>query len=284
MTTDIEKSFKAKLRNVAKETNRDPADLWQSLVLERFLVRLAQTKHRNHFVLKGGVLLAKYIPIGRETKDLDFLALKISNNIENLKVIFAEIAAIDTGDGFTFQEVEVNELNHPHLAYAGVEVAIMAYYGKTRFRVTIDIGFGDTVRPIDKQLPLTSYSKGALFEEQVRLLCYPQEFIFAEKLETVVYRAGANSRMKDFHDLYTMTTNQGSLSVPHLIEIIPLVFRHRETPIALPVTFTDAQISQLQSYWTGYLKSMREENSRNLPREISIILTKLHEWIEDHLK
>lgn len=56
MTTDIEKSFKAKLRNIAKETNRNPANLWQSVVLERFLVRLGQSAYRNQFVLKGGVL------------------------------------------------------------------------------------------------------------------------------------------------------------------------------------------------------------------------------------
>ena len=72
MTTDFEKSFKAKLKNIAREANREPADLWQSIVLERFLVRLGQSSHRHHFVLKGGVLLAKYIPIvGQDiTQDL----------------------------------------------------------------------------------------------------------------------------------------------------------------------------------------------------------------------
>jgi predicted nucleotidyltransferase component of viral defense system len=59
ITRDIEKSFKARLRNAAKELNRRPDDLWQSLVLERFLIRLARSKHRDNFVLKGGVLLAK---------------------------------------------------------------------------------------------------------------------------------------------------------------------------------------------------------------------------------
>jgi predicted nucleotidyltransferase component of viral defense system len=74
MTSDLEKSFKAKLRAIAKEKNRDPADLWQHLTLERFLVRLAKSKFRERFVLKGGILLSKYIEIGRETTDLlDFV-------------------------------------------------------------------------------------------------------------------------------------------------------------------------------------------------------------------
>ncbi|MBS4165397.1 hypothetical protein NEOC65_000455 [Neochlamydia sp. AcF65] len=42
MTADLEKSLKARLRVIAKETGRDPADLWQNLILERFLVRLAK--------------------------------------------------------------------------------------------------------------------------------------------------------------------------------------------------------------------------------------------------
>jgi len=59
---------------------------------------LANSKHHKHFVLKGGILLSKYIEIGRETNDLDFLAHKISNGIIGLKTIFEEIANIDIKD------------------------------------------------------------------------------------------------------------------------------------------------------------------------------------------
>lgn len=90
MTSDLEKSFKAKLRAIAKEKKRDPADLWQNLTLERFLVRLANSKHHKHFVLKGGILLSKYIEIGRETNDLDFLARRVSNEVAVLKNLRTE--------------------------------------------------------------------------------------------------------------------------------------------------------------------------------------------------
>lgn len=204
MTSDLEKSFKAKLRAIAKEKNRDPADLWQSLTLERFLVRLSKSEYCKHFVLKGGILLSKYIDIGRETTDLDFLARKISNEVSGLKNIFEKIASIDLHDGFSFQEIKVGELTHPHMGYPGVEVSMMAYFGKTRFKVSIDIGFGDIVEPIEYAIPLTTSTKGDLFEQIVSLLCYPKEFIFAEKLETIIYRGSFNSRMKDFHDIYSM--------------------------------------------------------------------------------
>ncbi len=124
ITGDIEQSFKARLRNAAKEMNRRPDDLWQSLILERFLVRLARSRHCDNFVLKGGVLLAKYLFLGRETKDLDFLALSFSNNADSIRSAFAEIAAFDMGDGFLFNEVDTSVLEHPHMAYAGVEVTM----------------------------------------------------------------------------------------------------------------------------------------------------------------
>jgi hypothetical protein len=179
MTSDLEKSFKAKLRAIAKEKKRDPGDLWQSLTIERFLVRLAHSKHREHFVLKGGILLSKYIELGRETTDLDFLARKLNNEATRLKEVFEEIANIDLKDGFVFKEIQVNELRHPHMGYPGVEVSMRAYFGKTRLKVAIDIGFGDIVEAVEYTIPLTAYSKGVLFESKVKLACYPKEFIFA---------------------------------------------------------------------------------------------------------
>jgi len=204
MTSDLEKSFKAKLRTIAKEKNRDPADLWQNLTLERFLVRLAQSQYRKHFVLKGAILLSKYIEIGRETSDLDFLARKLSNGIGELRSIFEEITSIDLRDGFTFEEIKVSELAHPHMGYPGAEVSMMAYFGKIRFKVDIDICFGDIVEPIEYSIPLTTSSENALFESSVKLPCYPKEFIFAEKLETIIYRGSFNSRMKDFHQRFPL--------------------------------------------------------------------------------
>ena len=193
--------------------------------------------------------------------------------------MFTEIATIDLGDGFTFQNVDINELNYPHMAYAGVEVGMMAHYGKVRFRVTIDIGFGDTVRPVDKKFSLTSSLKGPLFEEQVSLLCYPQEFIFAEKLETVVYRGGANSRMKDFHDLYTMMKTPELVSENTLRDIVPVVFQHRTTSLALPLSFEANEVEQLQSLWASYRVGLKADQAQSLPPHILSLIEELNEWL-----
>lgn len=284
MISGAEKSFKAKLRAIAKEKNRDPADLWQSLTLERFLVRLAKSECSKHFVLKGGVLLSKYIEIGRETTDLDFLAQKISNEASKLKVIFERIATIDLQDGFSFREIKVNELTHPHMGYPGVEVSMMAYFGKTRFKVAIDIGFGDIVDPVKYAIPLTSSSKGNLFEHSVSLACYPKEFILAEKLETTVYRGSFNSRMKDFHDLYSMITLLDFSSFHDLEASIRLVFEHRATKLALPILFTEEDLSRMQNFWNEYLRSLRPEHASTLPRNIAHAISKINDWLRSNTR
>ena len=280
MTSGLEKSFKAKLRVIAKEKNRDPADLWQNLTLERFLVRLANSQYHKHFVLKGGILLSKYVEIGRETNDLDFLAQKVSNGVVGLKAIFEEIASIDIVDGFAFQEVKANELIHPHMGYPGVEISMIAYFGKIRFKVAIDIGFGDIVDAVEYSIPLTTYSKGVLFESNVKLSCYPKEFIFAEKLETIVYRGSFNSRMKDFHDLYSMISSSHLSSFYNLEGVIRSVFAHRETLLSLPITYTEDEMVQVQNFWNDYLKNLRVENSQNLPIIIAQVLATINDWLQ----
>ena len=67
-----EKSLKDRVRQIAKEQDRLFNDVWKNLVLERFLVRLSKSSYNKQLVFKGGMLLSQYIPIGRETVDLDF--------------------------------------------------------------------------------------------------------------------------------------------------------------------------------------------------------------------
>ena len=69
---------------------------------QRFLTRLSQSSFRDKFVLKGGTLLAKYIPIGRETKDLDFFIQRLSNTEKDLENVLQAICDIDVNDNLIF--------------------------------------------------------------------------------------------------------------------------------------------------------------------------------------
>jgi predicted nucleotidyltransferase component of viral defense system len=160
--------------------------VWHNVVSDRFLVRLCQSKYRNNFILKGGTLLAKHLNIGRETKDLDFSIENLERDVETLQKTIEEIIAIDVQDGFVFRNVKVEPLNHFHVNYPGAQIRVDAQFNQNRFSLFIDLGFGDHTQMEDKEILLLANSKGPLFEKDISIACYPMEFVFAEKLETVV--------------------------------------------------------------------------------------------------
>ncbi|GAB4228492.1 MAG: hypothetical protein Tsb0021_05870 [Chlamydiales bacterium] len=86
-------------------------------------------------------------------------------------------------------------------------------------------------------ISLTQGNNEALLESQVEVPCYPKEFIFAEKLETIIYRGAENSRMKDFHDLY-VPIESGQLKADKTEKVIQSVFEHRETKLSFPISLT----------------------------------------------
>lgn len=105
--------------------------------------------------------------------------------------------------------------------------------------------------------------------------CYPPEFIYAEKLETVIYRGSQNSRMKDFHDRYSLT-NANILNRYELIQAARIVFKHRKTPLNLPIRFDEAELLLLQKYWKDYLPTAKVQ----LPNTIAEIIHNVNNFIK----
>lgn len=279
MTTSTEQSFKAKIKNLAEDQQLDPALVWQNLVLERFLIRLAKSKYANQFILKGGSLLSKIVTIGRETKDLDFSMRENLNNKESIREIVEEITQVEVNDGFVFRDIKADDIPHPHMKYPGVRVNMLGYFGKTRFKVSIDLGYGDFVRPIQFSLPLITSKKGPMFESHVKVVCYPLEFIFAEKLQTILLRKGENSRMKDFHDLYVMVRKSKERPLVNIEEIIKGVFEHRNTEAAFPIVFSKNDLVNLQKFWTAHLRGLK--TGHFMPQKIQNVIDTINNWLKD---
>ncbi len=139
MKTAIEQSIKEKIKTLAKERETTFAELWRNLILERFLTRLAHSSYREKFVLKGGALLARYIPIGRETQDLDFFIQNLSNTEQSLRTVLQAICAIDANDSFAFEVTKIKILDHAQLAYTGTEINLLAKFGATRTVMRMDL-------------------------------------------------------------------------------------------------------------------------------------------------
>ncbi len=281
MKSAIEQSIKDKIKVLTKERQTTFAELWRTLILERFLARLVRSPYREKFVLKGGTLLARYIPIGRETQDLDFFVQKLSNTEQSLKTVLQVICDIDANDSFAFEVSKIRILDHAQLAYTGAEITLQALFGATKTVVRLDLGFGDSVEPIEYSIDLTATLKGPLFESKISLQCYPKEFIFAEKLETIVFRRGSNTRMKDFHDLYSLVqldALDGSLAR----KAVQLVFQNRKTLLKKrPIAFDKDAFEMLEKNWSAYRRKFKAKKMfLKLPESIEDVILVLDQWFE----
>lgn len=103
MTKDIAKSIKARLLDIAKYRDINYQQLIILYLYERLLYRLSASTYKNKFCLKGGALLyafEKEAP--RPTLDIDFLGIKIKNDVQTIKNVFKEIIAIPCDDAIQF--------------------------------------------------------------------------------------------------------------------------------------------------------------------------------------
>lgn len=233
---------------------------------------------------KGRILLARYIPIGRETKDLDFLVQRLANTEEFLSEAFDHICSIHLEDGFAFEKVKIGKLTHLHMNYTGIEVLLLAKLGGPQTHVRIDLGFGDVVESIDYPMNLTSTAKGPLFESKIHVRSYPKEFIFAEKLETVIYRGMSNTRMKDFHDLYSLISLEECLNPSYTNQVVMTVFTHRQTSLDLPLRSDYEFIDILEPLWRDYLRDLSSsQKSIPLPKSIQKVIASINSWLMQNI-
>lgn len=110
MRTAFEQSIKQKLKNISEDLNIPFHSLLEKLFLERFLARVSKSRHADKFIFKGGLCLAQFLDLGRETKDLDFLLTQAQAHSDMIKNIMEETASIDMGDHFAFSQVKVDRL------------------------------------------------------------------------------------------------------------------------------------------------------------------------------
>lgn len=284
MKSAIEQSIKEKIKALAKERESTFVELWRNLILERFLTRLSRSSYKEKFILKGGTLLAKYIHLGRETQDLDFFIHKLTNTEQSLRTVLQTICKVDAHDSFSFEVAKIKILDHSQLAYTGAEITLQALFGATRTVMRMDLGFGDRVEPIEHPIDLITTSKGPLFESRISLHCYPKEFIFAEKLETIIFRGGGNTRMKDFHDLYSLVcldVLESSLAK----KAVELVFNHRKTSLKkLPAIFEKDAFATMERNWSAYRKKIKsKQGTLKLPELIEEVVSTLNQWLAGNI-
>ena len=194
---------------------------------ERLLYRLSISEFNDNFCLKGGVLLYFLDQNkSRPTIDIDFLAIKTDNDQNYVKYIFSEICGIEyKNDAVTFdyQDITVTEITK-QANYNGIRINITGKLDTIKQRIQIDIGFGDIVYP----KPLIVNYPVILEMKQPKIQVYSIYSAIAEKFEAMIELSEANSRMKDFYDVYTLLLNN-KIDKTELENAIKITFRTRNT-------------------------------------------------------
>lgn len=248
-------SVRARLTDKARKGGDDVQLILLRFAIERLIYRLAQSKYRDDFILKGAMLFSLWAKVPyRSTGDLDLLG-KGDPAPERIATIIRELCGLAVpDDGLAYDaDSVIAERTRPEDEYQGVRVELNATLAGARLRIQIDIGFGDVVTP---EAQTISYPTLLDFPEP-ELRAYPPETVVAEKLEALVSLGIRNSRMKDFFDLWVMA-NTFNFDGPVLAEAIRATFerRHTQIPIETPVAFKPdfASDASKQTQWRAFLK------------------------------
>lgn len=268
-------SVKDRLKNQATASGRAFQELLLSYGLERTVYRLSMSEYKERFTLKGGIFLYALFDgeFARATRDIDFLAKDMSNNVEDMKKVFEAIFSIECDDALRFDlgTLDVKDITE-FKEYHGVSVSIIAYLDRTKVPVSIDIGFGDIIYPdrVKMDFPVL------LDMEVPEIFAYSISSVISEKFEAIVSLGDANSRYKDFYDIFILADRYDFDGI-ELKEAIRETFEHRGTGFDDIFAFTDDfLVSEIhQSRWKAFLKKKKALVNVELEKVVSLIKTML---------
>lgn len=274
--TNVAASVRARLLNVARQTNQPFDVLLTRFAHERLLYRLSLSPHADRFVLKGAMLLTTWLgETARGTRDLDLLGFGDPSE-QRILGIFHEILAITKEDGVAFDPdtLQVRRIRE-ELEYGGIRLRASASISGARIAVVVDVGFGDSVEP---GLEVIDYP-GLLDFPTPRLRAYAPETVIAEKFQAMVALGHANSRMKDFYDVWVLIKTF-EFAQDRLARAIAATFARRQTaipagpPDALTAEFADDPLKQRQ--WTAFIADID-----SAPRRFATVVEEIAPFLID---
>jgi predicted nucleotidyltransferase component of viral defense system len=226
-------------------------------VCERFLYRLGASEHRDRCVLKGAALLSLWLEDPyRSTRDLDFLSHgpDDAESIRDLVTAICSVSCTEDAVRFDLDTLELSPIRSDE-EYHGQRVVLRALLGKARVRLQADFGFGDAMGDgaVEAEYPTLLPGLAA-----PKLRTYPRELSLAEKFEAMVQLGRRNSRMKDFHDAWALSSAL-AFEGPALRRAVVECFDRRRTAWLneLPDVLGTAFYGDvgLAAYWNGYLRN-----------------------------
>jgi hypothetical protein len=211
----------------------------------------------------------------RGTRDLDLMGFGDASE-QRVLSIFREVMAITGDDGVAFDLDALRVgLIREELEYGGVRLRGAASLSGARIAVVVDIGFGDSVEPGLETIDYPSL----LDLPAPRLRAYAPETVIAEKFQAMVALGRANSRMKDFYDIWILTKTF-DFAPDRVARAIAATFARRQTaiptdrPDALTPAFADDPLKQRQ--WAAFAADID-----HAPRQLAMVVGDLAPFLMD---
>jgi len=187
------RQLKALVRNRSNGDSTKAQIIIRNYVMERFLERLSLSIYREKLILKGGLLVSAIVGIdNRSTMDIDATVKDFPLSLIDARKIVEEVLSVQIDDGMSFEILSVDSIMDDS-DYSGIRVILNSMIETMQTPLKIDFSTGDVITPRD-----IAFSFKLLFEERtISLQAYNLETVLAEKLETLLSRGIANTRMRD---------------------------------------------------------------------------------------
>jgi hypothetical protein len=249
-------SIRARLLSRSRASGEDFGRTLLRYGVERLLFRLSQHWSCDRFVLKGAMLFITWAKgAHRTTGDLDLLGYGPPDPA-TMRSIFAEVCAVSVpDDGLVFDAGSIKvEVMREQDTYQGLRVTMLARLDKAEIHLQIDVGFGDAVHPVPKKSIFPCLLPDMGIPE---ILAYPPETVVAEKFEAMVRFGEADSRLKDFNDIWAISY-MFEFDMATLVRAVIGTFERRETdlPSSIPFALTAAfgEVEGKRRMWDAFLR------------------------------
>ena len=191
------RQLKDLVRNKSGGDSNKAQIIIRNYIMERFLERLSVSEYREKFILKGGMIISSMVGLdNRSTMDIDTTVRQIHLSADEISKVIEEIISVRLDDGISFCVKTISDIID-EAEYPGIRAVLEATLENMRTPLKIDFSTGDVITPKEIE-----YKYKLMFENRsISILAYNTETIIAEKLETVITRSTANTRLRDFYDL-----------------------------------------------------------------------------------
>lgn len=249
------RQLKDKVKNLVGDSNLNNKSqtMVRNFIMERFLERISQSEYRENFILKGGMLVASLIGLDmRATMDIDTTVRSLPLTMPEAEKIINEIIKVPVDDRIEFEVLQTSNIMEEH-DYPGIRFTLRARFDKMKEDIKIDISTGDVITPT-----AVMYSYKLMFEERtIPIYTYNIETLLAEKLETVMARGTANTRMRDFYDIHVILEQEkDSIVIENLKKAFLATSQKRVTVHLIPRFYEILEeINQselMERYWNNF--------------------------------